>query len=243
MVIRDCYGEPGAVLGSGTSGTPVSGDIAVGREGGGAALSPADAAGAVLSRWQAVFRPGSGNGNNDGAAGAYAGGVVTGGAAGVVAIPAAGLFVGEAGTAAVGQGALSGCAGAPAQMVRLAPHLKVGTREGVRRLTIARPRVTICLWLPPAAGLASAIAAPFAFTLTAARQASTRRAKPADPPVNPHLGRTSAGCRLESFLIFLPRSGIVPAHPRPCPPPQNRPRSPKPRRTKRWQPLPPRMLM
>ena len=40
-------GEPGAVLGSGASGTLVSGDFAAGRQGG--ALSPADAVGAVLS--------------------------------------------------------------------------------------------------------------------------------------------------------------------------------------------------
>ena len=136
MVIRDCYGEPGAVPGSGTSGTPVSGDFAVGCEGGGAALSPADAAGAVLSRWQAVFCVGAGNGNYHGAAGAYAGGVVTGalfaaagGAACVVAVLAAGVFVGKAGTVAVGHGVLSGYAGTPAQMVRLAQHLRVGTRE------------------------------------------------------------------------------------------------------------------
>ena len=67
------------------------------------------------------FAPGSGNGNHDGAAGAYAGGAVisllfaaVGGAAGVVAVPAAGVFVGEAGAAAAGDGALSGYAGAPA---------------------------------------------------------------------------------------------------------------------------------
>ena len=113
--------KPGAVLGPGASGTLVSGDIAVGREGGGGTVSQKDAAGAVLSRWQAVFRLGSGNGNNDGAAGAYAGGVVAsvlfvaaGGAAGVVAVPAAGVFVGEAGAAAAGHGMLSGYAGAPA---------------------------------------------------------------------------------------------------------------------------------
>ncbi len=77
-----------------------------------------------------------GNGNHHGAAGAYAGGVVisllfaaAGGAACVVAVPAAGVFVGKAGTAAVGHGALSGHAGTPAQMVRLARHLKAGTRE------------------------------------------------------------------------------------------------------------------
>ena len=128
MVIRDCYGEPGAVLGMRASGTLVSGDFAAGREGGGAALSPADAAGAVLSRWQAVFRVGAGDGNHYGAAGAYAGGAivsllfaVVGGAAGVVAIPAAGVFVGEAGTDGVGDGALSGCAGAPARWFGL-PH-------------------------------------------------------------------------------------------------------------------------
>ena len=81
-----------------------SGNIAARCQGGGAALSPADAAGAVLSQWQAVFRLGSWNGNHYGAAGAYAGGAVisllfaaAGGAAGVVAVPAAGLFVGEAG--------------------------------------------------------------------------------------------------------------------------------------------------
>ena len=76
------------------------------------------------------------NGNNDGAAGAYAGGAVisllfaaVGGAAGVVAVPAAGMFVGEAGADAAGDGMLSGYAGTTAQVVRLAPHLKVGTPE------------------------------------------------------------------------------------------------------------------
>ena len=69
-------GELGAVLGSGASGTLVSGDIAARRQGGGAALSPADAAGAVLSRWQAVFCVGGGNSNHYGAAGAYAGGLL-----------------------------------------------------------------------------------------------------------------------------------------------------------------------
>ena len=50
-----------------------------------------------------------------GAAGAYAGGAIVGvlfaavgGAAGVVAVPAAGVFVGEAGAAAAGHGMLSG---------------------------------------------------------------------------------------------------------------------------------------
>ena len=65
-------------------------------------------------------------------AGGAAAGVLfaaAGGAAGAVAIPAAGLFVGEAGAAAVGGGALSGYAGAPTPMARLAQHLKVGTRE------------------------------------------------------------------------------------------------------------------
>ena len=72
------------------------------------------------------------------AAGGYAGVVVTsvlfaaaGGAACVVAVPAAGVFVGEAGAAAVGHGALSGYAGTPAQMVRLAQHMNVGTHEDV----------------------------------------------------------------------------------------------------------------
>ena len=127
-------GEPGTVLGSGASGTLVFGDIAAGRQGG--AVSQTDAAGAVLSRWQAVFRLGSGNGNHHGAAGAYAGGATVGvlfaavgGAAGVVAVPAAGVFVGEAGAAAAGHGMLSGYAGTTAQVVRLAPHLKVGTPE------------------------------------------------------------------------------------------------------------------
>ena len=95
--------------------------IAARCQGGGGAVSQTDAAGAVLSRWQAVFRPGSGNGNHHGAAGAYAGGAVisllfaaAGGAVGVVAVPAAGVFVGEAGAAAAGHGMLSGYAGAPA---------------------------------------------------------------------------------------------------------------------------------
>ena len=70
-VIRDYCGEPGTVLGTGASGTLVFGDFVARRQGGGAALSPADAAGAVLSRWRAVFRPGSGNGNHHGAAGTY----------------------------------------------------------------------------------------------------------------------------------------------------------------------------
>ena len=46
------------------------------------------------------------------------------GAAGVVSVPAAGVFVGAAGAAAVGHGVLSGHAGATARMVRLAHHLK-----------------------------------------------------------------------------------------------------------------------
>ena len=99
----------------------VSGNIAARCQSGGAALSPADAAGAVLSRWQAVFRPGSGNGNHYGAAESFAGGAVisllfvaAGGAAGVVAVPTAVVFVGEAGAAAAGHGMLSGYAGAPA---------------------------------------------------------------------------------------------------------------------------------
>ena len=102
-VIRDYCGEPGTVLGTGASGTLVFGDFVARRQGGGGTVSQTDAAGAVLSRWQAVFRLGSGNGNHHGAAGAYAGGAVVGvlfavvgGAAGVVAIPAAGVFVGEA---------------------------------------------------------------------------------------------------------------------------------------------------
>ena len=77
-----------------------------------------------------------GSGKDDGAAGAYAGGAivsllfaVVGGAVGVVAVPAAGVFVGEAGAAAAGDGMLSGYAGAPAQVVRLAHHMKVGTPE------------------------------------------------------------------------------------------------------------------
>ena len=65
---------------SGASGTLVSGDIAARCQGGAAAVSPADAAGAVLSLWQAVFCVGSGNGKDHGSAGAYAGGGVTGGA-------------------------------------------------------------------------------------------------------------------------------------------------------------------
>ena len=65
-----------------------------------------------------------GDGNADGIAGAFAGG-----AAGVVAVPAAGMFVGAAGAAAAGHEALSSCAGAPDRMVRLARHLKAGTRE------------------------------------------------------------------------------------------------------------------
>ena len=55
------------------------------------------------------FCVGAGNGNYHGAAGAYAGGVVTGalfaaagGATCVVAVLAAGVFVGEAGTDGVG---------------------------------------------------------------------------------------------------------------------------------------------
>ena len=128
-------GEPGTVLGSGASGTLVSGDIAARCQGGGAALSPADAAGAVLSRWQAVFCVGAGNSNHYGAAGGVCWWgfsllfAAAGGTAGVVAVPAAGVFVGAAGAAAAGDGALSGYAGAPARMVRLARHLKVGTRE------------------------------------------------------------------------------------------------------------------
>ena len=89
----------------------VFGDFAARRQGGGGTVSPADAAGAVLSRWQAVFCLGSGNGNNDGATGAYAGRAIVsllfaaaGRAACGVAVPAAGLFVGKAGTAAVGHG-------------------------------------------------------------------------------------------------------------------------------------------
>ena len=69
-------GEPDAVLGSGASGILVSGDFAARYQGGGAALSPADAAGAVPSRWQAVFCVGAGNSNHYGAAGAYAGGLL-----------------------------------------------------------------------------------------------------------------------------------------------------------------------
>ena len=80
-------------------------------------------------RWQVVFCPGSGDGNADGVAGAFAGGTAGGGP-----VPAAGLFVGAAGAAAAGHGALSGCAGAPDRMVRLARHLKAGTREAGRAI-------------------------------------------------------------------------------------------------------------
>ena len=66
-----------------------------------------------------------------------------------MAVPAAGFFVGEAGAAAVGDGALSGYAGAPAQMVRLAHHMKLGTPE------FFRPSAAFLLWgveppIPPA---------------------------------------------------------------------------------------------
>ena len=76
-------------------------------------------------RWQAAFCPGSGDGNDDGVAARAS----AGGAAGVVAVPATGMFVGAAGAAAAGRGALSGCAGATDRMVRLARHLKADTRE------------------------------------------------------------------------------------------------------------------
>ena len=46
----------------------------------------------------------------------------------MVAVPAEGMFV-EAAGAAAGHGELSGCAGATDRMVRLARHLKAGTRE------------------------------------------------------------------------------------------------------------------
>ena len=43
-------GEPGTILGSGASGALVSGDFAARCEGGGATVSPADAAGTIFSR-------------------------------------------------------------------------------------------------------------------------------------------------------------------------------------------------
>ena len=55
-----------------------------------------------------------------------------------VAVSAAGVFVGEAGTDGVGDGMLSGYAGAPARMVRLARYLKVGTREWAGQARAAR---------------------------------------------------------------------------------------------------------
>ena len=68
--------------------------------------------------------------------GAFAGGAIinllfaaSGGAAGVVVVPAAGVFPGEVGAAAVEDGVLSGHAGGLDRMVRFAQHLKVGTRE------------------------------------------------------------------------------------------------------------------
>ena len=140
-------GEPGTVLGSGASGTLVSGDIAAERQGGGAALSPADAAGAVLSRWQAVFCVGAGNSNHYGAAGAYAGGLLL--ACCLLLLVARRRRGGSSGGCVRGgswgcQGCggwgwmLSGYAGAPARMVRLARHLKVGMREPAP--SVARPR-------------------------------------------------------------------------------------------------------
>ena len=55
-----------------------------------------------------------------------------------VAVSAAGVFVGEAGTDGVGDGMLSGCAGAPTRMIRLIHHLKVGTPEWVGQARAAR---------------------------------------------------------------------------------------------------------
>ena len=59
-----------------------------------------------------------------------------GGVAGAVAVPAAGVFVEAAGAAAVEDGALSGQAGTTTRMVRLACHLKVGTREDLEWLLL-----------------------------------------------------------------------------------------------------------
>ena len=52
-----------------------------------------------------------------------------GGAAGVVAVPAAGVFVGEARTDGVGDEMLSGCAGAPARWFGL-PTTESGYARG-----------------------------------------------------------------------------------------------------------------
>ena len=75
--------------------------------------------------------------------GAFAGGAiinllfaVAGGAAGAVAVPAAGVLVEAAGAAAVGDGESSGHAGATTLMVRLACHLTVGTREDLEWLLL-----------------------------------------------------------------------------------------------------------
>ena len=53
-----------------------------------------------------------------------------------MAVPAAGMFVGETEAAAVGDGALSVHAGTTARMVRLAYHLKGDTREDLEWLMI-----------------------------------------------------------------------------------------------------------
>ena len=53
-----------------------------------------------------------------------------------MAVSAAGVFVGAAGTAAVGDGASSGHAEATVRMVRLAYRLKVDTREDLEWLLI-----------------------------------------------------------------------------------------------------------
>ena len=101
-------------------------------------------------RWQAVFCPGSGDGNADGVAGAFAGSV-----AGVVAVPAAGMFVGAA-EAAAEDAALSGCAGATDRMVSAGPTPESGYARG-RRQVLTNALIIITIYdrftKRPAAGI------------------------------------------------------------------------------------------